>query len=115
MFFVSNNASKVIHLHAQQRPSLTLPLTHHRIPLAQTVYTNRTPSLHHTHHSFASQARADFVTKLTKMEFPALPSDVFSSAYAAAMSAPAACLATVPSACPRAVCPVFVFKYFLFA
>lgn len=33
----------------------------------------------------ASKARSDFVTKLTKMRFPAEATDIFSSAYAAAM------------------------------
>jgi hypothetical protein len=50
----------------------------------------------------ALQARADFVVKLTKMQFPALPNDVFSSAFAAAMSEAPTSLCTIKTS-PRSI------------
>ncbi len=75
-------APHFMHLAAlQNEPYCLLP---HFISITQT-------SSFVIHHSVALQARADFVTKLTKMDFPALPNDVFSSAYAAAMLATSPC------------------------
>jgi hypothetical protein len=85
VFFVSNNASKVAL--CEQKSSIN---------------RHTCPSIAHFVEADALQARADFVVKLTKMQFPALPNDVFSSAFAAAMSEAPTSLCTIKTS-PRSI------------